>query len=160
MFPEKVTGWGFSGGRSFWLCAPEHARLMAATWGQIEKLAKNLDIIIKKKKKNSQKTKTNKKGENIQKRYLVSLIWQIFAMRHSLLFLEMTFPYKQPAAEEITQSPYSLSDSFSPFVIMRKTVRIHYIHRVCAHSAARCKLFYGHLNWLFRFPLSLSFSSA
>jgi hypothetical protein len=28
MFMEKVTGWGFSGGRS-WLRAPEHARLMA-----------------------------------------------------------------------------------------------------------------------------------
>ena len=85
MFPEKVTGWGFSGGRSFWLCAPEHARLMAATWGQIEKLAKNLDIIIKKKKKQPKNQNKQERREHSKTLFGFSYLANICDASQSLL---------------------------------------------------------------------------
>ncbi len=46
--------------------------------------------------------------------------------------------------------PSSSSSSQSLFFDAKPWEFITFI--VCTHSAARCKLFYGHLNWLFRPP--------
>lgn len=65
--------------------------------------------------------------------------------------------------EKITQRPRSFSffTCWLLFLLLLLLLRVSFFDArpwefitfiVCTHSAARCKLFYGHLNWLFRPP--------
>lgn len=153
-------GWGFSGGRTWAGHVHRSTHDWWLTWGQMQKNRRKTKFRNQKKRRTSSNNECGKKNKSSIPTLLVDFLAK--RARVSRFF----FPWDDlPVCahpEKITQRPRSFfffhlliiipssSSSQSLFFDARPWEFITFI--VCTHSAARCKLFYGHLNWLFRPP--------
>ncbi len=148
-------GWGFSGGRTWAGHVHRSTHDWWLTWGQMQKNRRKTEF-RNQKKENKHKWMWKKTKVPFQRSWLT--FWQ--NVRVSRFFLRWPSRVRTSREDHATSTVLffhlliiipSSSSSQSLFFDARPWEFITFI--VCTHSAARCKLFYGHLNWLFRPPL-------